>query len=400
VDGEFRGPSALGLAESEMKDIKWVRAKELSVAKSEKGGMKLFRGIEPNDVCQGALGDCWLVGAMAGLAEYPAAVRNCFLNVEANDRGKYSIRLWCGRNERWEIVTVDDSFPVKNDGPNGGYYTVFMHPNGGELWTILIEKAFAKFHGSYGALKGGFAAYAWHTLTSDYVFQFHHDKGAKMWRRKDLVFGGKDAGGVKDRTNHWFGASKVADCDVDDEDAFFGVMLQYSHKRSLIGAFFHVKGGGEHKQNNGLVAGHLYSVLDVRRAGTIMGVGGGYKLIKLRNPWASGEWKGAWSDGSQEWARHPAIAQEVGYANANDGSFWMSYDDFARQFTAVEICDRTTKNDLCLDVGEGDGCFGPTAGCIGGCASFWCCCQGARTIYFGNSTSHKTESKAGCCVTK
>lgn len=400
VDGEFEGDSALGLPAADAKDIKWVRARELSVAKQAKGGMKLFRGIEPNDVCQGALGDCWLVGAMAGLAEYPAAVRNCFVNVEASELGKYKLRLWCGRAERWEIVTVDDSFPVKKNQTGDGYHTAFMHPNGGELWAILMEKAFAKFHGSYGALKGGFAAYAWHTMTGDYVFQFHHDRQAKMWRRKDLVFGGKDVGGVKDRTNHWFGASKVADADVDDEEAFFGVMLQYSHKRSLMGAFFHVKGGGEHRQDNGLVAGHLYSVLDVRRAGTMMGMGGGHKLVKLRNPWARGEWRGAWSDGSKEWSKHPAIAHEVEYTDANDGSFWMSYEDFSNVFTAVEVCDRTTKNDLCLDVGEGDGCLGPTAGCVAGCAGFWCLCRGARTIYFGNATSDKTESKAGCCVTK
>lgn len=299
VDGEFQGDAALGLPAAKTEDIKWVRARELSVAKQAKGGMKLFRGIEPDDVCQGALGDCWLVGAMAGMAEYPAAVRNCFVNAEANELGKYQIRLWCGRAERWETVTVDDSFPVRKNPQSDGYHTVFMHPNGGELWAILMEKAFAKFHGSYGALKGGFAAFAWHTMTGDYVFQFHRDQKERMWRRKDLVFGGKEVGGVKDRADHYFAQSRVANCDVDDE-AFFGVMLQYSHKRSLIGAFFHVQGGGEHRQANGLVAGHLYSVLDVRRAGTMMGMGGGYKLVKLRNPWATGEWRGAWSDGAAD----------------------------------------------------------------------------------------------------
>lgn len=399
VDGEFEGDSALGMGAEAPKNVKWVRAQQLGVAKQAKGGMKLFRGIEPADVCQGSLGDCWLVGAMAGLAEYPSAVRNVFLNTEANDRGKYSVRLWCGRAEQWEFVTVDDSFPAQKNNA-GEYSAVFMRPNGGELWAIMMEKAFAKFHGSYGALKGGFAAYAWHTMTGDYVYQFHHDRDARMWRRKDLIFGGKDVGGVKDRTNHWFGNSKVPNCDVDDEDAFFQVMLKYSHKQSLMGAFFHVKGGGEVKQNDGLVAGHLYSVLDVRRAGTMLGMGHGYKLIKLRNPWATGEWKGAWSDGSKEWAKHPAIAHEVSYTDENDGSFWMSFDDFTQKFTAVEICDRTTKNDLCLDVGEGDGCFGPTAGCVGGCLTYWCLCRGARTIYFGNATSDKTETKAGCCVTK
>ena len=170
-------------------------------------------------------------------------------------------------------------------------------------------------------------------MTGDYVFQFHRDQNARMWRRKDLVFGGKEVGGVKDRANHYFAPSRVADCDVDDE-TFFGVMLQYSHKRSLIGAFFHVQGGGEHQQANGLVAGHLYSVLDVRRAGTMMGMGGGYKLVKLGTRGPPAPWRGAWSDGAAEWARHPAVAHEVEYTDTNDGSFWMAYEDFARVFTA------------------------------------------------------------------
>jgi hypothetical protein len=231
-------------------------------------------------------------------------------------------------------------------------------------------------------------------MTGDYVYQFHHDRDAKLWRRKDLVFGGKEPGGVADRVNHWFGLSKVQGSDIDDEDGFFQVMLKYSHKESLIGAFFHIKGGGEVKQNDGLVAGHLYSVLDVRRAGTMLGMGNGYKLIKLRNPWASGEWKGRWSDGSEEWKKHPTIAHEVNYSDANDGSFWMSFDDFTGKFTAVEICDRTTKNDLCLDIGEGDGCFGPTAGCVSGCAAYWCLCRARFTSATRRPTKRKPKRDA------
>ena len=34
----------------------------------------------------------------------------------------------------------------------------------------MLEKAFAKFCGSYQALDGGWAMWAWHTLTGDRVF--------------------------------------------------------------------------------------------------------------------------------------------------------------------------------------------------------------------------------------
>lgn len=392
TDRSFSGAAALGDID---KPVEWVRATELDVAKNADGGMKLFRGIDPADVAQGALGNCWLVGAMAGLAEYPAAVRNCFVNVEANDRGKYQIRLWCGRSDKWVVVTVDDNIPVFA----GTKSAIFMRPNGGEMWAILMEKAFAKFCGSYRALKGGFAGFAWHCMTGDYVFQFHLDRTSRQWKRKDLVFGGKEAGGPADRTNHWFSPSRLPNCDRDQED-FFSVLLQYSHKRSLLGAFFHVAGGGEHRQSSGLVAGHLYSILDVRLAGTTLGMMGGTRLVKLRNPWASGEWKGAWSDGSREWDRNPGIKAEVGYVEQDDGTFWMSYEDFESTFSAVEICDRTTKHDLCLNVNEDMGCTGPFAGCMGGCAMFWCCCEGPATIYLGNATSNVTERGAGCCVTR
>ena len=392
-DRAFEGDKALGSVD---KKVDWVRALHLDVGAQEADKkMRLFRGIEPADVCQGALGDCWLVGAMAGLAEYPAAVRNCFVNVEASSRGKYQVRLWCGRADRWITVTVDDRVPCLP----GTKSCIFMQPNGGEMWTILLEKAFAKFCGSYGNLKGGFAGFAWHCMTGDYVFQFHLDKSKGVWERKDLVFGGKSVGGAAERCDHWFGSSRLEGADRD-ADAFFSVLLQYSHKQSLMGAFFHVAGGGESVQSSGLVAGHLYSILDVRRAGTTLGMGRGYRLVKLRNPWASGEWRGAWSDGSDEWRKHPSVKTEVGYEDKDDGSFWMAYEDFAATFTAVEICDRTTKNDLCLDVREDAGACGPALGCVAGCAGFWCLCRGARTVYLGNTTSNKTERGAGCCVTK
>jgi hypothetical protein len=50
--------------------------------------------------------------------------------------------------------------------------------------------------------------------------------------------------------------------------------------------------------------------------------------------WGKQEWKGAWSDGSAEWDSVPVKDHPE---NADDGSFWMSMDDFCEQFDALTI---------------------------------------------------------------
>ena len=77
----------------------------------------LFRdGLEPDDINQGSLGDCWMMAAVSALARNPAAIRRLFVNTEINDRGKYQIRLYNQINEKKHgrrsgkriTVTVDD----------------------------------------------------------------------------------------------------------------------------------------------------------------------------------------------------------------------------------------------------------------------------------------------------
>jgi hypothetical protein len=63
------------------------------------------------------------------------------------------------------------------------------------------------------------------------------------------------------------------------------------------------------------VGGHVYALLSVHEYN-------GTLLYKLRNPWGSGEWNGAWSDRSKQMDETAKAA--LGAVAADDGIFLMS----------------------------------------------------------------------------
>eukprot|EP00593_Proboscia_inermis_P008716 CAMPEP_0171311200 /NCGR_PEP_ID=MMETSP0816-20121228/21439_1 /TAXON_ID=420281 /ORGANISM="Proboscia inermis, Strain CCAP1064/1" /LENGTH=143 /DNA_ID=CAMNT_0011795823 /DNA_START=30 /DNA_END=458 /DNA_ORIENTATION=+ len=125
----------------------------------------------------------------------------------------------------------------------------------------------------------------------------------------------------------------------------------------------------------GLVAGHAYSVIQAHAVSerALGGVKSGdtFHLLQLRNPWGSFEWKGEWSDKSDMWKKHPSIASQLGFKDEEDGTFWMTYNDFRQVFTRINICDRDTSLDASLNVREDDGVCGVCKGFICGCMKFW-----------------------------
>jgi calpain-15 len=67
-----------------------------------------------------------------------------------NEEGVYRIRF-C-KNGEWVSVTIDDYFPCL---PFGN--PMFSRAHDNEMWVLLIEKAYAKLHGNYYTLRGGYA---------------------------------------------------------------------------------------------------------------------------------------------------------------------------------------------------------------------------------------------------
>lgn len=49
-------------------------------------------------------------------------------------------------------------------------------------------------------------------------------------------------------------------------------------------------------------------------------------MLKLRNPWGSGEWQGDWSDKSKLWT--PQIKQQVKFTDGDDGVFFIEFGDY------------------------------------------------------------------------
>ena len=63
---------------------------------------------------------------------------------------------------------------------------LFAQPHQGELWVLVLEKAFAKLCGSYAALDGGLTLWALHVMTGDHVFTLSRDEAGGVWKRLDM----------------------------------------------------------------------------------------------------------------------------------------------------------------------------------------------------------------------
>ncbi|XP_030019873.2 calpain-C isoform X1 [Manduca sexta] len=103
------------------------------------------------DVVPGKLGDKWFVSCLGVLY----LCKGLFYRVVPADQrmdtsyaGIFRFRLWwCGQ---WVEVLVDDRLPTVN-----GKLAFLQTSHTDQLWPALLEKAYAKLHGSYEALKYG-----------------------------------------------------------------------------------------------------------------------------------------------------------------------------------------------------------------------------------------------------
>jgi len=90
----------------------------------------------------------------------------------------------------------------------------------------------------------------------------------------------------------------------------------------------------------GLVSEHAFSLITAKEE---VISSKNVRLLKIRNPWGFREWKGRWSDKSPEWT--PEAKKKFGVQkDADDGTFWMDFNDYIKYFVSVDFC---FKSNIC-----------------------------------------------------
>nr|GMD14906.1 calpain-type cysteine protease DEK1 [Ipomoea batatas] len=279
-------PSKLQVVAAWMRPIEIVREKRLVSSPC------MFSGAaNSSDVCQGRLGDCWFLSAVAVLTEV-SRISEVIITPEYNEEGIYTVRF-CIQGE-WVPVVVDDWIPCESPGKPA----FATSRKGNELWVSILEKAYAKLHGSYEALEGG--------LVQDALVDLTGGAGEEIDMRS-------------------------AEAQIDlASGRLWSQLLRFKQEGFLLGAGS-PSGSDVHISSSGIVQGHAYSILQVREVD-------GHKLVQIRNPWANEvEWNGPWSDSSPEWTdRMKHKLKHV--PQAKDGIFWMSWQDFQIHFRSIYVC--------------------------------------------------------------
>lgn len=322
-------------------DMVWLRTNQIVKGQP---AVFLYNGANTNDVIQGAIGDCWFISALSVLAINDSYLFNDvnvaefkgsdFDNVATKKLvsgvypkifhflakfGLYVFRFF--KDYQWIFVIIDDKLPCYAGNEEAPDLVFAKCYNKNEFWVPLIEKAYAKVHGTYEALISGQIDDGLVDMTGCVSEKLKITDAKGNFNQK--LFGSKEQ--LWTRLN---------------EDLVNGSLLGCS----ILGEGVESKIFSEEREFTGLYAGHAYSILDFIDIGD-------FKLVRIRNPWGSDnpiEWTGPWADNSAEliqnldkintvikdkWKDEAELVSK----ESQDGSFIMNYHDFLRIWHNLSI---------------------------------------------------------------
>jgi len=149
-------------------------------------------------------------------------------------------------------------------------------------WMPLLEKAYSKLNGNFDRIEWGSGYESLRQLSARPVFFFQHKKINGFENKEFALF---------QRMAREDYPMVISCCDVPRNS----------------------------RAPDGLQNAHAYTLLDlIDLEGT--------KLVKIRNPWSTEGYNGAWSDEDSRWT--PALLKKAGHVKAKDGVFFMPFHQF------------------------------------------------------------------------
>lgn len=330
-DPDFTPATALGPKPDQFGEVQWIAARDLD---RDPTNTVLFEGVDPADLKQGELGDCWLMAAIAAVAEFPHVVEALFpegSNLPPD--GKHQVKLFDICSNTWQTILVDEFIPChKRHWFELHARPLFSRPHGHEMWVLLLEKAFAKMFDGYHNLVGGRPVFAWQALMGVPEQRIISRTPSGQWEEYLLDVPEQVTERKRGRL-HAIPLMRAEDGPSFNVEALFKQLLKWGEDH-VIAALMDTRHTDDVALPNGLIPEHAYSIIQVRQVKH-------FRLIKLRNPIGSGaEWNGRWSDKDAAWTEHPDVAHELQASGdaEDDGTFWMAFEDFVREYDTVSIC--------------------------------------------------------------
>ena len=78
----------------EWSKIEWHRATDIPELNDDEGKLKVFAGkIEPNDIKQGGLGDCYFLSVLSCVAEKERRIKKLFVSKDIVKEGIYAVKM-------------------------------------------------------------------------------------------------------------------------------------------------------------------------------------------------------------------------------------------------------------------------------------------------------------------
>lgn len=274
--------------------VEWLRPAEIVT-----NGKPEFisEGTSRFDVNQGVIGDCYMLAVATKLAMF----EELFYRVVPADQsftrnyaGIFHFKFWDINTWAWVDVVIDDRLPTFF-----GRMIFARSSDENEFWSVLMEKAYAKFHGSYRAIISG---------PIDRALREFTGASAEVYLNKE-----------------------------SSKESLFSVIKLSLQMRSMVAC-----GVAEPERMSAMIAAkglfnrHAYSVTAVSKVH--QEDDGEVKLLRIRNPHGNAsEWDGPWGDKSEKWDGVQEQDRKK-LQKKDDGEFWISLDDFVNEFTFTEIC--------------------------------------------------------------